>query len=288
VEYKFIIETNTGAGYSATYETLSSGYNRNAYLPTVSGATVVLPTPYFSDSGAATSNLVTFSVDMHEQSYLGNFNPGSGDQVTVEGNWQGWGNAHGALVLVSNGGTVYTNTFPITNSPYGVQEYKYVIWNSGTSSAGYESPATTNSDRDSGNRFFAGPTPAGPPLALPLWNYSDTPYSPVIVSNVTFTVDMSVVAVTDTNFDPNTVTVDGSFNGWADGPCTNNPTAANTNIYRSSTAFSMGLFTTMRPAAATACTRLSTPTPMAPILPRSGTTLLRMITFSRPRPLRSA
>jgi len=241
VEYKFIIETNTGAGYSATYETLSSGYNRNAYLPTVSGATVVLPTPYFSDSGAATSNLVTFSVDMHEQSYLGNFNPGSGDQVTVEGNWQGWGNAHGALVLVSNGGTVYTNTFPITNSPYGVQEYKFVIWNSGTSAAGYESPATTNSDRDSGNRFFAGPTPAGPPLALPLWNYSDTPYSPVIVSNVTFTVDMSVVAVTDTNFDPNTVTVDGSFNGWADGACTNNPTAANTNIYRSSTAFSMGL-----------------------------------------------
>jgi hypothetical protein len=239
VEYKFIIETNTGAGYSATYETLNSGYNRNAYLPTVSGATVVLPTPYFSDSGAPTINTVAFSVDMHEQSYLGNFNPGSGDQITVEGNWQGWGTAHGALVLVSNGGTVYTNTFPVTNSPYGVQEYKFVIWNSGTSTAGYESPASTNSDRDSGNRFFAAPTPA--PLVLPLWNYSDTPYSPVIVSNITFSVDMSIVAATDTNFDRNTVTVDGSFNGWADGPCTNNPTAANTNIYRSSTAFSMGL-----------------------------------------------
>src|SRR5215831_12166143 len=62
VEYKFIIETNTGTGYSATYETLDSGYNRNAYLPTVSGATVVLPTPYFSDSGARVINLVTFSV----------------------------------------------------------------------------------------------------------------------------------------------------------------------------------------------------------------------------------
>jgi hypothetical protein len=239
VEYKFIIETNTGAGYSATYETLNSGYNRNAYLPTVSGATVVLPTPYFSDNGGVTSNLVTFSVDMHEQSYLGVFNPGSGDEITVEGNWQGWGTAHGALVLVNNGGTVYTNTFPVTNSPYGVQEYKFVIYNPGTLAAGYEGPATTNADRDSGNRFFAGPQPA--PLTLPLWNFSDTPYSPVIVSNITFTVDMSIVASTDTNFDRSTVTVDGTMNSWSDGPCTNNPTAANTNIFTSSTAYSVGL-----------------------------------------------
>ncbi len=239
VEYKFIIETNTGAGYAATYETIDSGYNRNAYLPTVSGATVVLPTPYFSDNGGRSSSLVTFSVDMHEQSYLGAFNPGSGDEITVEGNWQGWGNAHGALVLANNGGTVYTNTFPVTNSPYGVFEYKYVIYNPGTLAAGYEGPATTNSDRDSGNRFFAAPTPA--PLALPLWNYSDTPYSPVIVSNITFSVDMSIVASTDTNFDRSTVSVDGTMNGWADGPCTNSPTAANTNIYTSSTAFSVGL-----------------------------------------------
>lgn len=237
VEYKFIIETNTGSGYSATYETLTSGYNRNAFLPTTSGATVVLPTPYFSDSGGVTSNLVTFSVDMHEQSYLGNFNPGSGDEITVEGNFVNW--THGAFVLVSNGGTVYTNTFGITNSPYGVQEYKFVIYNPGTLVAAYESPASTNSDRDSGNRFFAAPTPA--PLTLPLWNYSDTPYSPVIVSNITFSVDMGIVAATDTNFDRTTVSVDGSFNGWADGPCTNNPTGANTNIFTSSTAFSMGL-----------------------------------------------
>ncbi|HXR49262.1 MAG TPA: hypothetical protein VN784_17650 [Candidatus Limnocylindrales bacterium] len=239
VEYKFIIETNTGSGYSATYETLSSGYNRNAFLPTVSGATVVLPTPYFSDSGGVTSNLVTFSVDMHEQSYLGNFNPGSGDEITVEGNFQGWGTAHGALVLVNNGGTVYTNTFGITNSPYAVEEYKFVIYNPGTLAAGYESVAITNQDRDSNNRFFAGPQPA--PLTLPLVDYSDTAYSPIIVSNITFSVDMSIVAATDTNFDRNTVTVDGSMNSWADGPCTNNPTAANTNIYTSSTAYSVGL-----------------------------------------------
>jgi len=299
VEYKFIIETNTGSGYSATYETLSSGYNRNAFLPTVSGATVVLPTPYFSDSGGVTSNLVTFSVDMHEQSYLGNFNPGSGDEITVEGNFQGWGTAHGALVLVNNGGTVYTNTFGITNSPYAVEEYKFVIYNPGTLAAGYESVAITNQDRDSNNRFFAGPQPA--PLTLPLVDYSDTAYSPIIVSNITFSVDMSIVAATDTNFDRNTVTVDGSMNSWAmvlvpiiQRPPTPTsipaprlipwvwvpPSSTNSGTRRKTLAV---LFTTMLLAAATACSRPSTPTPMAPIMPRSGTMPLRMITFSRPR-----
>ncbi len=249
VEYKFIIETNTGSGYSQTYESLYSGYNRNAFLPTTSGATLVLPTPYFSDLGAQTSNQVSFAVDMSEQIYLGNFKPSAGDVITVEGIFNGW--THDVWVLTNDsafypepgltGGTnqVYGNTFYVTNSPYGVEEYKFVIYNPGTLAAAYESPATTNADRDSGNRFFAAPQPA--PLALPLVYYSDAAFSPIIVSNITFSVDMSIVAITDTNFDRNTVTVDGTMNGWADGPCTNNPTAANTNIYTSTTAYSMGL-----------------------------------------------
>lgn len=191
---------------------------------------------------------VTFSVDMAEQIYLGNFNPANGDVATVEGMFNGW--THDVYVLTNDltqvitepGGSlqtnVYTQTFPVTNSPAGIEEYKFVIYNTVNSTANYESPGTLNADPDSGNRFFALATPAQP---LPLVYFSDAAYSPVIVSNVTFSVDMTVPSITDTNFDPTTVSVDGTFNGWSDISCTNNPTAADTNIYTSTAAYSMGL-----------------------------------------------
>ncbi|MEI9960879.1 MAG: hypothetical protein WDM76_07015 [Limisphaerales bacterium] len=38
--------------------------------------------------------------------------------------------------------------------------------------------------------------------------------------------------LSDANYDPGTVTINGDFNGWSVGiPCTNNPAAENTNIY---------------------------------------------------------
>jgi len=56
---------------------------------------------------------------------------------------------------------------------------------------------------------------------------------PPVYAEVGFSVDMSVVRATDVGFDPSTVTVNGSMNGWGGTGCTNNPTAANTNIYTS-------------------------------------------------------
>jgi hypothetical protein len=57
---------------------------------------------------------------------------------------------------------------------------------------------------------------------------------------------MSVVVLTDTNFNPGSVTMWGDFNGWGTGvSMTNNPAAANTNIYTINTAISSGNGTTI-------------------------------------------
>ena len=101
-----------------------------------------------------------------------------------------------------------------------MEAFKYVI-NPGTE---WESPSAANQDTG-GNRYFANVA-----QTLPLVNFSDQPYAPL--AQVTFSVDMSAVQLTDTNFNPTTVTLDGDFNGWGSPvPMTNNPTALNTNIY---------------------------------------------------------
>jgi len=58
---------------------------------------------------------------------------------------------------------------------------------------------------------------------------------PPAYCNVQFSVDMTLVAANDPGFDPTSVTVNGDAlpNGWGGTPCTNNPTAANTNVYTS-------------------------------------------------------
>jgi len=56
---------------------------------------------------------------------------------------------------------------------------------------------------------------------------------PPVYCDVQFSVDMSVVQATDAGFNPATVTVNGQMNGWSDSSCTNNPSAANTNVYTS-------------------------------------------------------
>lgn len=85
-------------------------------------------------------------------------------------------------------------------------------------------------------------------LAMFSWNYAASGYNsdayfnslaytgtaPLITNNVTFQVDMSVQVYAG-NFDPasDMVEVQGSFNGWNSGLIlTNNPGAANSNIYR--------------------------------------------------------
>jgi hypothetical protein len=225
--------------------------NRAALLPTNSGASLVLPTPYFNDIGPATSANVKFQVDMSEQIEIGSFHPGSGDTVVIAGSFQGWAPAAGApwvltndpsIVITNNNfnppvieSNVYTTTVAITlNARYSglatpncAENFKYVIM----PEYNWESPTYPNSD-SGGNRFFTEGD-----QTLPLVNFNDSPYAPL--ANVTLNVDMSGVALYDANYVSNSVTAWGSFNGWANGVVmSNNPAAPNPQLY--SAAVTMG------------------------------------------------
>lgn len=237
----FIFADTEGLELTGSYE------NRMAFLPTNSGASIVLPTPYFNDIGPAASSIVKFQVDMSQQINIGQFHPLSGDTVVVAGSFNGWSPTAGPqwvltndpMIVVTNKNfnppvvesNVYTLTAPITMnarqplaSPNCGQEFKYVI----SQGPNWESPTYPNADPDSGNRFFTETD-----QTLPVVYFNDSPYSPL--AKVTFNVDMSGVIRYDTNYVANSLTAWGSFNGWASGvPLTNNPAAPNPNLFSSS------------------------------------------------------
>src|SRR5271155_3011397 len=220
------VDTENGDESPGNYQT------RMAYLPAGNNASVVLPTPYFNDIGPAVTNNVKFQVDMSQQLEIGTFHPGSGDTLVVFGSFQGWNATAGGTCVLTNDpsiivtnnnltpqvieSNVYTTTITVTEnalrplaSPACAQEYKYIIQ---TVSSGwsYDSPAYPNNDPDSGNRFFTQGD-----QVLPIVYFSDSPLTPI--AYVTLNLDMSGVALYDTNFVPNSVTAWGSFNGWSGG-----------------------------------------------------------------------
>ena len=217
--------------------------NRTAYLPANSGASLVLPTPFFNDIGPGTTANVKFQVDMSEQILTGNFHPQSGDSVVIAGSFNGWSPTAGAQWALTNDpsiritnnnftpplvlSNVWTGTAAVTlNARYSglattncAEDFKYVIM----PEYNWDGPSYPNSD-SGGNRFFTEGD-----QTLPLVDFNDQPYS---IAYVTFNVDMSGVALYDTNFIPGTVTAWGTFNSWSSGvQLTNNPAASNTNLY---------------------------------------------------------
>ena len=221
VAYKFVIN-------GGNWENTSSSQDRASRLPSVSGATLILPTPYFGDAGTPVANDIKFQVDMSQQIQLGLF---TNDLSTLEvrGNFQGWTGGSQLFRDLSQVTTIgslsftniYTNTFTYTASPEATAAFKYVA-QPGTS---WEGPNTINGQGNDLNRYFANHA-----QALPTVFFSDAPFAPI--AKVSFNVDMSAVLLSDPNYNPATVTLNGSFNGWsADVPCTNNPAAPNTNIY---------------------------------------------------------
>jgi hypothetical protein len=235
--------------------------NRMAYLPKGNNATLVLPTAYFGDDGPAVTNEITFQVDMTAEIQLGNFHPGSGDYVGVAGSYEGFvlppntpspyllALTNNPNILVTNNdfdpplvesnvwmgsGPIWTDSAePLATVNCG-QQFKYVILPEGN----WDSPQYPNLDPDSGNRFY---TMSGDQV-LPLVNFSDVVPVPS-PATVNMSVDLSVIAQYDTNFEPNSVTVDGfTFNGWS-GPAamTNSQSAANTNLYMATSQLSEGI-----------------------------------------------
>ncbi len=235
-KYQFV-RRNSGTD---TYETSAASNLRAALLP-AGGGSLILPTPFFNDAGAAINPNVTFSVDMSQQIALGIFTNGS-SSVEVRGNFNGW--TGGANVLTWNPSVlrtnqyglvtanVYTNTIACVASTNAAMDFKYVITYGGFT--GWDAPTAVNSD-NGGNRFFVNNVSK----SLPVVDFSDQPFAPI--SQVRFSLDMSAVLLTDPGFIPGSVVLDGSFNSWsADVACTNNPTAANTNIYSTVLAIGAG------------------------------------------------
>jgi len=248
VAYRFLENGNA--------EPLSCYDNRAAHLPATSGASLVLPTPYYGGNGPVVAINVKFQVDMSEEIELGNFNPGAGNTVVIAGSMNGWSPTAGTQYVLTNDPSisvtnnnftpplidhnVYTVTVPVTTCANGgtgsgglavtneIQEWQYVEMPQ--YSWGGAGPA--NNDQ-SGNRFFLDNTNQ----VLPLVTFNDSLFTPL--AKVTLNLDMSTIARFDTNFVPNSITAWGTFNGWAGGVAlTNSQSAANTNLY--SATVSMG------------------------------------------------
>lgn len=202
----------------------SSGGNRGVYLPATSGSRLVLPTPFFADSGTWLSytNTITFQVDMSEQTNLAIFNPSS-DKVAC--NVIYWGSVF--LVLdPSQPGLVYTNTIiGLSASTNAHMAYQFLIVRTNYAQVSEQLGQGDINNDGGGYRFF---TMLSSNQILPVVLFSDVPLGTGIT---TFSVDMTVVQLTDTNFNPSSVTLNGEMTGWGGVSCTNNPSAANTNIY---------------------------------------------------------
>ncbi|HUA38754.1 MAG TPA: hypothetical protein VMA35_10220 [Candidatus Sulfopaludibacter sp.] len=209
-------------GYNGYESLCDSRGNRGLYL---NGSTMAPPTPFFGDSGnPIVANNVTFQVDMSQQISLGNFNPAT-DIVDVKGHFDNW---NSSAPLVREGASqIYTNTFTsIDVSPNAHMAYGFELNGAFPS---YEGISSVDTNNDGGNNRFYTMAPGN--QTLPVAFFSDQPLTAVVVSNITFSVDMTLVSFSDTNFDPSTLTINGNFCGWGGNACTNNPMAANTNIY---------------------------------------------------------
>ena len=208
------------------FETTASGpagINRTVVLPATSGSSLVLPVEWFSDAGSPVAYNCVFQVNMQEQIALGNFNPGT-QTVEVQGDFEGW--TTGDTLIQEGSSTIYTNTFFIAGSPGQVNEFLYFIQPTGAAESIGLPDGVLNGLGF--NRFVF----VEPNQTLPVVYFSDQVVAPTVTNNVAFSVDMTAQVFTGA-FTNNTVTLRGQFNGWSTTslPCTNNPSASNTNIY---------------------------------------------------------
>jgi hypothetical protein len=234
VAYKYTIEP--GAHYEIVR--LGGSHNRLITLATANGASQSAPLVYYGDAPpvADITSTITFQVNMAQQINTGAFDPNT-STVYTRGTSMGWSpgiamtndptiHTTNQFGLVSS--NVYVAAFDVTGSPGMTTDFKYFI----DTGANWESPAAGTGDpSDNNNRFFNLPSSAA---SLPIIYFNDEVYAPVATNAVTFQVDMTA-QVLNGSFVPSSGTVElrGSFNGWGTPQilCTNNPAAANTNIY---------------------------------------------------------
>ena len=162
--------------------------------------------------GAHAQTAVTFQIDMAPIS------PTVPTSVSISGTFNGWPSPSTSTNLLINvGGTIWSNTFTVTDAPGTVESCKFQ----------YE--PGDNWENDPNRQFEVGPD-STQVLPLTSWNVNDWPAP---TNQVTFQLDMSAqVLLGDFTNGQGTITVSGDFEGWNDGlPLTNNPASVITNIY---------------------------------------------------------
>ncbi len=189
-----------------------------------------LPLVYFNDvfpSPSATTNYLTFTIDMGPQLYLGHFNPANGDQIQVLGTFENPRWTVGGFILTNNPSgsdtNIYSGTIADGNYPGSFENYKFVI----------VSDSNTNYESGNNRDFF---TPTGSytfPLAY--FNGVTNVYSTPVTFQVDMTVPLAIGEFNPANGD--TAGCAGTFQtnsfgvGASGFTLTNNPTAVNSNVY---------------------------------------------------------
>ncbi len=215
------------SGSSNILETITTIINRSF---TLQSGGELLSTSYFSNLPAnpsATTNSIVFQIDMGPQIYLGNFNAANGDQIEVFGSFEGTPWSAGFILTnnpTSTQSNIYSGSFVDGNYPGTQYQYKFVIVSGGNN---YETTP---------NRDLVTPVNS---VILPLAYFNNA--SNVYATPITFQVDMTAqIAAGNLNLaNGDTVSAAGTFqsalsgNQWKPGlfVLTNNPSAANTNIF---------------------------------------------------------
>ena len=163
---------------------------------------------------AQAQTAVTFQIDMSTETT-------TPTAVYISGSFNGWPYQSASTALINIGGTIWSNTFIVTDPPGTVESCKFQDDVSGWENV----PA---------NRQFVVATGGTQVLPLTIWDNSNWPTP---TNEVTFQLDMNAQVLTGA-FVPGqagqTITVSGDFEGWDNGlPLTNNPTLPGSlsNIY---------------------------------------------------------
>jgi hypothetical protein len=162
---------------------------------------------------AQAQTTVSFMIDMSTDT------TGSPTACYLSGSFNGWPYQTPAAALINVSGTLWSNSFAITDPPGTIEQCKF------QDAAGWESI--------NNREFVLGAAGTTQVLPLTSWNVNST--WPVPTNYATFEVDMSAqVALGDFIPGTGTITVSGDFEGWDAGlPLTNNPSLSGnaTNVY---------------------------------------------------------
>jgi len=210
---------NNGQGMKVTDGTWNNtwpGNNMYVYYGAAGTLSVYFYPGTFTDGWFPTANRVGYSDN------------GSPWEVTGTLTTPQYGSDPNAqMTLVAGSTGVYTNIYVVATP--GTYQWKCRTsgtWNDMQAGTDFsDNPGTLGFTTTSANQAVK--------FTLDLPNGRLSASVPPVFCNVQFSVDMSLIAAVDPSFSH--VSVDGdNIGGWSDNICTNNPSAANPNIYTSS------------------------------------------------------